>query len=65
MSQRKLDGLLKGLLLIWVFLTLLLITTLTAAQPENSPGKSGSQHLRQTVIFRSVQLSLPNAAAKA
>ncbi|HEY1799942.1 MAG TPA: hypothetical protein VGG46_03315 [Terriglobales bacterium] len=63
MSQRKLDGLLKGLLLIWVFLTLLLITTLTAAQPENSPGKSGSQHFR--VTFRSVQLSLSNATPKA
>jgi hypothetical protein len=65
MSQRKLDGLLKGLLLIWVFLTLLLITTLTAAQPENSPRKSGSQRLRQTVEFRSVQLSLSNATPKA
>lgn len=65
MSQRKLDGLLKGLLLIWVFLTLLLITTLTVAQPENSPGKSGSPRLQHTVMFRSVQLSLSSTTPKA
>lgn len=65
MSRQQLDGLLKGLLLIWVFLTLLLITTLTAAQPENSPSKSGSHRLPQSVTFRSVQLYLSHTTQKA
>jgi len=65
MSQRKLDGLLKGVLLIWVFLTLILITTLTSAQPENSPAKSGTQHSRHNAAFESVQFHVPNATRKA
>ena len=64
MSRRRLDGMLKGLLLIWVFLTLALITTLTSAQPDNSPAKSGTQHMRHALPFQSAQLFLPSASPK-
>jgi len=53
MSQRKLDGVLKGLMLIWIFVTVLLITTLTAAQPESSPNKSAGPRLQHSITFRS------------